>query len=59
MKSHYEQLLKDTICRLPKHDGETWWFVFTRDEPYARWCVDNLEEMDEEIREALSFLLDS
>lgn len=52
----YEQLLNE-ICELPKYRGEnrTWSWVCENDPRYVKWLVENFEELDEDLREALEY----
>lgn len=47
--------LKDGVCYLPKHHGETWYDVIQRDQAYVEWLVDEYEDLDDELREMLQF----
>jgi hypothetical protein len=58
MRAHHEELLKDTLCRLPKHLGENWWSVLRRDRKYVEWVVENIEDLDEELRGSLEYGLE-
>lgn len=57
-RSTYEQILNE-ICGLPKYRGEnrTWSWVCESDPRYAKWLVENMEELDEDLREALEYAL--
>lgn len=49
--------LRREVCRLKKHYGQSWEWVVDNDPQYARWVVDNVEDLDDEIREALEATL--
>lgn len=58
MSSWELETLKESLCSFPKHDGETWYDIIQRDHGYARWAVENIESMDDELREALQWGID-
>ena len=56
MSKSWEQLhLEETICYFPKYRGETWWEVCQKDASYVQWVVENIEDLDEELRDALEW----
>lgn len=50
-------LLRATICNFPKHYGETWEKVVDDDPRYVAWVLENVEDLDEELRDALQAVL--
>lgn len=53
MSAYDKRLLAETICTLPKHDGQTWAWILDRDPDYAAWAAENIENMSEELRTAI------
>lgn len=49
--------LRREVCHLPKHDGQTWEWVVDNDRRYAEWVLENVETLDEEVRDALEAAL--
>jgi len=50
-------ILRATVCYLKKHYGETWECVVDNDPSYAKWALENIEDMDEELHNALEAVL--
>lgn len=55
MPSWEEQQLRDTICNFPKHRGDTWYRVCAIDSEYAEWITENIEDLDEDLCEAIKW----
>lgn len=56
----WEQSYLDShTCAFKQHRGEGWVSVIQRDRDYVRWLLDNIEEMDEELRECLAWGVDN
>jgi hypothetical protein len=51
-------VLSEHVCNLKKHKGELWSAVFDADEDYCRWAYYNVEDLDEDVREAFARLFD-
>lgn len=49
--------LDDTLT-FGKHKGETWADVLESDAGYVEWCIDNMDRLSEEAKEALSAALE-
>ena len=53
---NWEQTYLDThTCPFRKYRGDGWIQVIQLDRDYVRWLLENLEDMDEELREALTW----
>lgn len=50
-----EDYLTSTACRFTKHAGEFWYDVIQRDRDYVRWILENIEDLDEDLRDALGW----
>lgn len=52
-----EEHLRTTLCRFPKYRTaqKSWWDVCAEDAEYVRWILDNVEDLDEELRDALEW----
>lgn len=46
-------VLRATTCELKKHSGQSWEWVVDNDPSYAKWAMENIENMDDELRTAL------
>jgi hypothetical protein len=57
MRQFHRETLANSECRLPKHRGQSWLWVVEHDEEYARWVLENIEDLDEDVRESLEYLL--
>ena len=55
---HVDSDLLDTACSFKKHKGRTWREVLRDDPKYVKWIVDNVDDMDEDLRFALSEALE-
>lgn len=55
-----DDYLNEEICRFPKYreDSLTWYAVIQRDRSYVRWILENVEDLDEELRETLQWGVD-
>lgn len=51
--AHHNSVLKAHACRTKKYRDMTWYEVVLKDPTYAKWCAENFEDMDEELREAI------
>jgi hypothetical protein len=53
-----EDYLNETSCLFPKHRDEAWYNVIQNDRPYVRWLLENVEDMDDDLRDALEWGVD-
>jgi hypothetical protein len=53
-----EDYLNETTCHFPKHAEESWYAVIQADRRYVRWLLENVEDMDEDLRDALQWGVD-
>lgn len=51
--------LQHTICKFPKYKGDTWYDVIQHDREYVRWLVENIEDLNEDLFEVLSWGVDN
>jgi hypothetical protein len=50
-------VLRANVCGLKKHYGESWEKVVDDDPRYAVWVVENVDDLDEELRDAIQAVL--
>lgn len=56
MSSNWEtEYIQTTECNFPKHAGEMWYDVIQRDREYVRWLLGNIEDMEDDLRDALEW----
>lgn len=55
MPSWEEEHLKSTECAFPKHRGKSWYDVCAADADYAGWIVENIEDLDEDLKDAIEW----
>lgn len=53
----YKETLAKTMCRFPKYRERewSWWKVLERDPEYVSWILENIEDLDDDLREALEW----
>lgn len=54
-----EEYLRDNTCVYKKHEDETWYEIVQRDRDYVQWLLENIEQMDPDLREALTWGVDN
>jgi hypothetical protein len=50
-------VLRAEECQLKKHHGQTWEWVVDNDPSYAKWAMLNVENLKDEVRDALEAVL--
>jgi hypothetical protein len=50
-------VIQSNLCHLGKHDGQTWEWIVDHDPSYVRWVLLNIENLDDEIRDALEVMV--
>jgi hypothetical protein len=50
-----ETVLRETVCNFPKYRGQTWYDVCARDADYAEWILGNIEDLNEDLKDALTW----
>lgn len=57
MANWEEKHLMETECRFPKYRSErySWYQVIQRDRDYVQWILDNVEDLDDDLRDALEW----
>ena len=50
-----ESILRSEVCRFPKHYGEMWYDVIASDLAYAEWILENVEDLDEDLFDAITW----
>ena len=50
-----QEHLQTTACHFPKHKGKSWWDVCQEDQPYVSWVLENIEDLDDDLRDALEW----
>ena len=53
-----EDYLNETVCNFKKHEDEPWYIVIQNDRSYVRWLLENIEDMDDDLRDALEWGVD-
>lgn len=53
MRSWELEHLETTVCEFPKHRGDGWVEVIQKDREYVEWLLVNIEDMDDDLRDAL------
>lgn len=55
MAAWEEDHLKSTTCNFPKHRGKSWYDVCALDAEYAEWITENIEDLDEDLCDAIKW----
>jgi hypothetical protein len=55
MASWEEEELRSTTCYFPKHRDTSWYDVCAKDAEYVNWVLENIEDLDDDLRDALAW----
>jgi hypothetical protein len=55
MASWEEEELRGTECHFPKHRDTSWYDVCAQDAEYVSWVLENIEDLDDDLRDALTW----
>lgn len=57
-KTWEQEYLESHTCAFKKYRGDGWMDVLAKDRDYVRWLLENIEDMDDELRECLGWGVD-
>lgn len=58
-KAWEQEYLEAHTCPFKKYRGEPWMDVIPKDRDYVRWLLENMEELDDELRDCLQWAVDN